>query len=269
MKARRPRLDFERSDPLWIPAQPGFAHALNGGSSVLPYLEPYLIKVQKLARDRLVESHPALAREIGVFNQQEANHYRVHALFNRVLRERYPGVEPFEREIERDFERMLSERSLRFNLAYCEGFESTGLIQAELYLEHLDDVLEGADPAVRDLWRWHLAEEFEHRSVCHDALRALHPGWLYRVGMYLYVLWHLNGHGRRVRRHLIAVDRARGRIPRDLRSRLRALRFSLRTLGFMLPRMLAVLSPFYDPRRRATSLAVERALAAYEGAVAS
>ena len=67
----------------------------------------------------------------------------------------------------------LRDRSLAWNLAYCEGFESTGLIQSEFFLQEIDDLLVDADPAVHELWAWHLAEEFEHRNVAHDVLEAL------------------------------------------------------------------------------------------------
>ena len=138
----------------------------------MPYLEPYLIKVMKAARPRLAEVAPELLDDLEIFNRQEANHYRVHAAYNRVMREQYPGLEPFEAEIRADFERFVAEKSLEWNLAYCEGFESTGIVQSEFFLQEIDDLLETADPAVAELWRWHLAEEFEHRCVAHDVLEG-------------------------------------------------------------------------------------------------
>src|SRR5262245_51880970 len=167
MLARRAPIDFESTNPLWTPAHPAFGQALNGGSSVLPYLEPYLIKVMKLARERIAPEQSRLLSELAIFNQQEANHYTTHARYNAVLRRHYAGLEPFEEKIRDDFERFLTRRSLRFNLAYSEGFECLGAIQAELLFERADALLAGADPAVTALWRWHLAEEFEHRTVCH------------------------------------------------------------------------------------------------------
>ena len=134
MKARRPSLDFDHAPARWIPDAPAYAYQLDAASTMLPYLEPYLIRVQKLARKQLdPEQHADLIRDIDLFNQQEANHFRLHAKYNEVLRRHYPGLEAFEAEIKADFDRFLREKSLAWNLAYCEGFECTGLVSAEFF----------------------------------------------------------------------------------------------------------------------------------------
>ena len=70
MQVRRPPLDFDAARPRWIPAAPGYAYQLDAASSMLPYLEPYLIKVQKLARERLDPARDAaLIRDIELFVQ--------------------------------------------------------------------------------------------------------------------------------------------------------------------------------------------------------
>lgn len=268
MLARKAPIDFEPANPLWTPEHPAFGHALNGGSSVLPYLEPYLIKVMKLAREQIPAERRALHEDLGVFIQQEANHYTTHARYNAVLRRHYAGLEPFEAKIREDFEGFLSRRSLRFNLAYSEGFECMGVIQARLLFEHSDTLLRGADPAVTALWRWHLAEEWEHRTVCHDVYHALDGRYWFRVGVFLYVLFHLNRHGRRVAKHLLAQDIAAGRVKRTLGTRLRAAWHELRIAAFSLPRLLAVLLPGYSPRRLGELEPADRFLAKFSAPIA-
>src|SRR5262245_22967720 len=98
MLARRAPIDFERADPLWTPVHPMFGHTMNASSSMLPYLEPYLIKVMKQARERIAPERRELLDDLGVFIQQEANHYTTHERYNAVLRRRYAGLEPFEAE---------------------------------------------------------------------------------------------------------------------------------------------------------------------------
>jgi len=263
MKARPAPIDFTNAKPWWTPAHPALGHHLNGGSVNLPYLEPFLIKVMKRARRELAERAPELIPDVDVFIQQEANHFKTHARFNAVLRAHYEGVEALEDEIRRDFEAFL-ERPLKWQLAYSEGFESLGLIQAELLFEHADELVEEADPAVLELWRWHLAEEFEHRCVCHDVYHALYGGWLYRVGMFLYCVRHLNGFGGRVADHLMTQDEVAGRIPSDWRHALRRFRTEMRMRLFVLPRMFRVLLPGYTPRRRTSLPPAERFLTAME-----
>jgi hypothetical protein len=264
MLARLPDIDFTAADGHWIPQAVEFAHRLNGGSLLLPFLEPYLIKVMRTARPRVAEVAPELLADLDVFNRQEANHYKVHAAYNRVLREQYPGLEPFETEIRDDFRRFLDEESLAWNLAYCEGFESTGLVSSEFFLQQIDDVLVDADPAVTELWRWHLAEEFEHRNVCHDVLKALYPGWRRRLGGFRYCGRHLFGFTNRVREHLLEIDRERGRVRDDEATRRANESFMRRERRFQGPRIARVLLPWYTPHPRPMQAPTRRVLASYE-----
>lgn len=48
------------------------------------------------------------------------------------------------------------------------------------------------------MWRWHLAEEFEHRTVCSDVyhqLSGMNPvfTYFYRLYGYIFALIHLGG----------------------------------------------------------------------------
>jgi predicted metal-dependent hydrolase len=264
MRARLPEIDFSEADAHWIPAAPEYAHQMNGASLLLPYLEPYLIKVMKAARPRVAEVAPELLDDLDVFNRQEANHYKVHATYNRVMCQQYPGLEPFEAEIREDFRRFFAEQSLAWNLAYCEGFESTGLMQSEFFLQEIDDLLETADPAVSELWAWHLAEEFEHRNLAHDVLAALYPGWLHRLRGFRYCGRHLFGFTRRVRDHMLAIDLERGRVWGDAAQREAAAAFERRQSRFAWPRIARVLLPGYSPRPRAMQQPTRRVLASYD-----
>ena len=200
---------------------------------------------------------------VDVFNRQEANHFKVHAAYNAVMREQYPGLEPLEAEIKADFERFLREESLAWNLAYCEGFEATGIVQSEFFLQEIDDVLETADPAVAELWRWHLAEEFEHRNVSHDVLKALYPGYVRRIRGFRFCGRHLFGFGGRVREHLLAIDRERGRVVVDAAYLARQRAFERRQRRFQLPRLAKVLLPGYSSHPRVLQEPTRRVLESY------
>lgn len=261
MIARLPRIDFSEADGLWIPRWPEMAHRLNGASLFLPYLEPYLIRIMKQARPILEEKAPEILADVDVFNRQEANHYKVHAAYNRVLFEQYPGLEAFDAEIKADFERFLAEETLEWNLAYCEGFECSGLISSEFFLQEIDDALEGADPAVRELWSWHLAEEFEHRNVTHDVLATVAPGWLHRLRGFRDFGAHLQSFTERVRDHLMAIDRERGRVSDETLAASRP--FNRRQARFYAPRIAKILLPWYSPHPRPTQAPTRRVLDHY------
>jgi len=264
MRARVPQIDFSQADGHWIQSWPEFAHRLNGASLLLPYLEPYLIRVMKQARPLVEERAPALLPEVDVFNRQEANHYKLHAEYNAHLREQYPDLEPFEAEIKADYERFLADESLEWNLAYCEGFESAGLISSEFYLQEIDDALDDADAAVHELWAWHLAEEFEHRCVVHDVLAAVAPGWLRRVRGFRTFGNHLYEFTGRVAAHLMALDRERGRLDDDDPAWQQSTkRLARRESIFYAPRVARIFTPWYSPHPRPVQPPTRRVLDAY------
>jgi uncharacterized protein len=244
---RNPHITFEDALPHWA-RNHAFAQITNAGSTSLPAVETYLNKVMRQAAQGMGAT--PLATSIALFCAQEGNHYRQHRLFNKLLYASYPDLEGLESQLHADYARMLTTASLKHNAAYCEGFESLGIIHAEFFFERIDDLLEGADERLVRLWKWHLAEEFEHRTVCFDVLHAVGGGYLARIGGYLRAMRHLGRYGKRVSDHFLAVDRAAmGAEQRAASIRLER-QYRARFMRFALPRLLRVLSPFYDPRRR-------------------
>jgi predicted metal-dependent hydrolase len=247
MIARNPRISFEDALPHWA-ADHTFAQITNAGSTSLPYVETYLNRVMARAAERIPD--PRLRADIALFCAQEGNHYRQHRLFNRLLEPRYPRLRALGEQLGRDYERMLARLPLRANAAYCEGFESLGIIHAEFFFEQVDDLLAGADPRLVKLWQWHLAEEFEHRSVCYEVHHALGGGYFGRLRGFLHALRHLGAYGKGVSDYLLAVDREAMDAAQRAHSRALEKRYRARFLRFAWPRLLSVLSPRYDPRRR-------------------
>lgn len=268
MIARKPRIDFGDALPHWAGGNIEFAQALNAGSTTLPHLEPYLNKVMDMAAAKLSDN-PELVRDIKWFKAQEGNHYREHKLFNKALSARYPGLRKYEEELACDFQSFLASRSLRYNIAYSEGFESTGIVYAEFFFEHIDDLLVDADPRLIKLWRWHLAEEVEHRCVCHDAYAALYGNYFYRLYGFFASFFHIGGYVKKVTEHLLEVDRAT-MSPEDVRqSRKKAVAYRRRFLKFAIPRLARIFSPFYDPRKIAEPKAIRPFLAEMDRAAAA
>lgn len=254
LKVRRPALEFESANPIWTPAHLDFGYSFNGGSLTLPYLEPYLIRVMREAKERLTKQQPGLDRldalqhDIDLFCGQEGQHYKIHSRYNAMLREHYAGIEELEAEIEADFARMLREESLEFNLGYSAGFETTGMIMAQMFFHGSVASLEGADRATADLWGWHLAEEYEHRCVAFDVYQALGGSWPSRVRMYFYQQRHLTRFGQRAAEHMRRQDEEAGRIPISARSDPRMRRLGRRRDRYALRRVAGAMLPWHDPR---------------------
>ncbi len=215
MTVRKPHFDHAGAPRNWMPGNPEFGYRLNGGSLTLPHLEPYLIRVMRQARAVLEERHPErrdLIRDIDLFNGQEANHFQLHRRYNDFLHERYEGLEALEAELADDFARFLREESLEWNLGYSAGFETTGMVTAQLFFGEAQPGMAGADPAVHDLWAWHLAEEYEHRCVAFDVFRALGGGYRRRLELFFYQARHLDRLGARAAALMREQDRAAGRL---------------------------------------------------------
>jgi len=252
MQVRRPSFDFSATPARWA-ASPEFAQLQNASSLWIPHLERFLNRVMAKAAGELKGApgdSTSLRADIRTFIRQEANHYTLHASFNSILSRDGYEIEHFERHFEREFERLFTTKSLAFLCAYCEGFETMGPPFAQIWLdEEIEDLLAGARPEVVRLWKWHLLEEYEHRTVCHDVFRAIHGGYFLRIYGFLYQLVHLTGFSRRVRKYLLARDREQmSAVERQASSR-RERTVGRRIARLSVPRLLAAFSPFYTPRR--------------------
>lgn len=272
MKVRFPQFDFSRFNPHWAP-NPEFAQSYNAFSTVPAHIEPYLVKVMRKAKEQLDPRHTELHEEVSIFIKQEVQHCKQHVAFNRRLHENgYEGMLPIEQVYKDDYDRYLNTRSLKFNLAYCEGFEAMGCSAAEVMFEDLGEFTTGADGDSLDLWRWHLAEEFEHREVCYKVFKAIYGqglwnaivnGWLYRIyGLYC-ALKHIGAHTRKVAAYMIEKDREQMTPQQRAESVIRQQSYQKAVKAATLPRLAKVLSPFYDPAKRRTPRGMQELLARF------
>jgi hypothetical protein len=246
---RRPEFEYHASARNWMPNNPDFGYRLNGGSLTLPYLEPYLIRVMRQAKEVLGTARPELQNDIDLFNGQEANHFKLHRTYNALLRERYEGIEELEAEIEADFARFLREESLEWNLGYSAGFETTGMVTAQLYFRQSGSGMEGVDPAVHALWGWHLAEEYEHRCVAFDVFQALDGSYRRRLKLFFFQSNHLERFSLKAQALMRAQDEAAGHLlitPLDQAKQ----REVGKQLGrFAKRQIFRALMPWHNPRR--------------------
>lgn len=267
MKVRLPTFDFSSIRPHWAPVRE-FAQSYNAFSTVPAHIEPFLVKVMMRVKDALGDSHPKLRESIEIFNKQEVQHCKQHVAFNKMLyKSGYAGMQALEKPYKDDYQRFLETRSLRFNVAYCEGFEAMGSSAGQVFFEELDEYLEGADAAAVDLWKWHLAEEFEHREVCFQAYKALYGNglyaWLYRVWAFGYAVKHIGSHTARVADYLNQIDRQGMTEEQRQASLERQKLLKARISKASKKRLIKVLSPFYDPAKMVPSPGMAELLARF------
>lgn len=243
---RRMKFAFPESiDPVFVRGCPEESFIYLGVSLVLPHLEPYLIRTLRLASAQLDD--PVLQDQIKRFNGQEGQHYRQHMAFNRATGMLdLPALQALDREIAADYERFSESRSLRFNLAYAEGFEAaTAALGLMVFKAELFDEM---DPDSADLLRWHVIEELEHRTVAFDVYERLVGDTRYRLRVALFAHRHLAGFALRAARALMdahpELRSASGpHAPRPGRRRA----FAKRLGWHFLPRLLGSYLPSYRP----------------------
>lgn len=146
-------------------------------SIFFPVGERFFVKSVKHFEDQLTD--PKLKAEVRAFCAQEGMHGREHEAYNeRLAAEGIPVAK--------------LERVVKFLLGFCQRFFSPHRqLAVTCALEHFTslmgefilarpELLEGCDPHMAALWRWHAAEENEHRSVAFDVYQATGGSWFQR-----------------------------------------------------------------------------------------
>jgi predicted metal-dependent hydrolase len=246
MKARRPNFEYQDSPAHWSKYH-GHSVNMNAGSVILPILEPYLNRVMAMAKAEMGDKHPDVREEVEIFILQEGNHYRQHKMQIQHFYKDYPDLPKFEATLRQDYEDFLKDRSLKFNTAYCEGFESTGLLNSRFFFEAGKRFSVDADPVIRDLWAWHLAEEIEHRMVCYD-VQKIFGGYFNRMHGLFFAGRHLGKYHIAITNYMLSVDREK-MSPEEVERSVREYKDYQRTMrNFVMPRAMRILSPFYNPK---------------------
>jgi predicted metal-dependent hydrolase len=261
MQVRRPNFDFDDVPPVWG-ENVAAVHRRNAQGIVPAYIEPFLIKVMRRAKGELDPvRHARLIEDIDIFNKQEAQHYKWHRELNARVRDNgYEGMAEHERRYEQDYEQMLANDSLQKLLAYCEGFESLGLASAVGVVDgDMEGEIGSAEAAPIQLWRWHLAEEWEHRTVAYDVLKALYGQkrlkfyWLRVSGLYRAGT-HLGKAVNGLERYLMTrYDELNG----TKATRMKTLTPSVKS---QFKHLIRVFSPVYDPRTASAPGATDEVL---------
>jgi predicted metal-dependent hydrolase len=256
---RYPKIDYSGMTKRWVPNL-AFCHDRNASGIIPSPVEPWLIKVLQGALPRIPESEAGLRQGIEAFIGQESQHFRQHRQYIKALVDLgYVRLPEFEKQLADDLERFLKTRSLKFLLAYADGFESLGAVSGAVWFEDSEDMIGGVDNAAVRLWKWHMAEEFEHREVCFELFRALYGrgffkriinGYFYRLYGFVFAMWHLKGFAERAVKYMREVDCAEmSETERSaFETELKAFnRFNARV--FLKP-LLANFLPWYDPGKK-------------------
>lgn len=188
LHARNVRFDVSKTPLHWIPNEPIASHFISSFNLALPVGEQMFIDsfVDALPFVKDAKLHEAMLGFIG----QEAVHSEAHNALLPEFLERH-GIDPYPavRQLEFLAARLKAVRkTLTGKVRYRLMVEQLAVTSAA---EHMTTALSnwvlnsnldalGADAAMTDLFRWHGAEEVEHRSVAHDVATYFGVGYFHR-----------------------------------------------------------------------------------------
>ena len=167
------RFGREAATPrLWHGGRVEATAIYNALSTTFPKGEAYFVESVRAFREG---APPKLAEEIKAFTTQEAIHSREHDAFNK-------------RAESSGYDLSLLEERVAERLAITRDRPPIVNVAATMALEHFTAILahqlladprhlEGAEQATADLWRWHAAEEIEHKGVAYDTWLYATRGW--------------------------------------------------------------------------------------------
>ncbi len=181
---RNVRFDLDAVPLHWIPDDAFSSHVVSGIHLLLPAGEFWFCRVYNKALPLITD--PQLRADVEGFIRQEAIHARVHQGGQQWLRKQGLDPDVVIASADRLFGTLLSDAPLGIELLKQPLWEKqwliarVGIIAA---VEHFTGMLgqwamdntswDRADPVMADLFRWHLAEEVEHRCVAFDLYEHL------------------------------------------------------------------------------------------------
>lgn len=200
--ARSVKFDFSNSPVQWIPNDPICSHLINGINLILPAGEFWFCRVYNKTLPYL--NNPILIDDVKGFIRQEATHARAHQTAQEFLKQHDYDLETSFKKINWIFTILLGDRPLGIKALERKSLEQFWLVTrvgVVAAIEHFTGVLgqwcmdntswNKADPVIADMFRWHLAEEVEHRCVAFDLFKEMIPNpvlfYLYRQFLMMLV----------------------------------------------------------------------------------
>jgi hypothetical protein len=164
------RFDLESADlRSWHPEGLHVAHFFNALSIFFPEGESFFIDSVRHFADRVDTKE--LREAVKGFLGQEAMHSREHRRYNRALVKAGLPVEKLEKALVKRLDLARRFLSPQDQLAFTIALEHYTAIMAHTLLAN-DGVVDGADPRMSAVWRWHAIEETEHKAVAFDVYQA-------------------------------------------------------------------------------------------------
>jgi predicted metal-dependent hydrolase len=173
-------MDFPFSEEIprhWFHGSAIATHIANGLNLIFPHGERYFVRSVHHFLDRIDDQQ--LLAQVRGFAGQEGRHAHEHERFFEILREQGYEIDRWLTWYVRTSGRIERLLTPELRLAVTAAAEHFTAMLGEEALTL--DYIEGAHPVMRDLLKWHAAEEIEHKAVAFDVLEKVAPGYLRRT----------------------------------------------------------------------------------------
>lgn len=177
IEVRNLRFDLSEVPKHWHGGRRSISIYFDNLSVFFPVGERFFVSTVKAFRGEVRD--PELAEAMAGFCAQEGHHSREHVRYNKHLAAQGYPVERMEASVDRLLRFVTKALSKKRQLAATCALEHFTALMGTLVLED-PRTLEGAHPTMAALWRWHAAEETEHKSVTFDVHQRIGGSWLQR-----------------------------------------------------------------------------------------
>lgn len=189
LRPRNVHFDLDSAPLHWIPGDPYGSHCVTSLNLLLPVAERWFSKLLSDALEHVRDEH--LREEIVGFIGQEAVHAQTHdrVLVDYLLRHGIDPV-PYTDQLEfvaGQYDKRIAKASRTSRLkalssgthALCAAEHYTGVLGHWALNNSWDEL--GVDPTLCDLYRWHAAEEVEHRHVSFNVAKYFKMDYVAQV----------------------------------------------------------------------------------------
>lgn len=180
---RKMGFDFSQVPKRWFFDSIVTSHTANALNMVFPAGERFFVRSVRHYMKQIED--PALRKRVRGFAGQEASHGHEHEQAFLLLEDQGLEIRPWLEWYEHIAFEIIEKRAPPvLRLSITAALEHLTATMAERGLG--TDLLDNAHPVMRDLLRWHAAEEIEHKSVAFDVLQIVDDRYSVRVaGLFL------------------------------------------------------------------------------------
>ena len=232
--------DVDAIPQYWNHGNPVLTHFENSFSILIPPGERFFIDSVRHYEHRVDD--PAAKALIDAFVAQEGMHGRAHDTFNATIANHGIDVARQQRYAEKVFSRVRRWLPAKVQLGITVFSEHLTAVGAHTLLDD-PEAPEQIHPQMLEFWRWHAAEELEHKSVAFDLFTRVGGGYATRMVSVLAAVVLLAVPMLRITRAMSLEDRRRP----TRAERRAAAAFQWVMMRRQTPLMLAYFRPGFHP----------------------